>query len=222
MRLLTPLILLILISCKRTEISDEKESRQAPLADYPYTYIDTESRFTDSTGLDVIIQNSLPKGVGYTTGKNFDRILWTRIINQTATSVEVMINFPADSLPISSSPSTFIKVFLPIDTMTLDKVESYSYGVTSGLTKPSPLQRTINSKEEVIFYIGVLFCRVGGVVRGELVLRGHNLFYNIRGIPQKLDSTLIPCGQIVLKNKNDIHGDTGNRRLVIRSGLLIL
>lgn len=203
MRLLTPFILLILISCNRTEISDKKDTRQEPLTDYPYTYIDTESRFTDSTGLDVIIQNSLPKGVGYTTGKNFDRILWTRIINQTATPLELTINFPADSFPISSSPGTYIKVFLPIDTMTLDKEELYAYGVTSGLTRPTPLQRTINPKEEVLFYIGVLFCRVGGVVRGELVLRGHNLFYNIRGIPQKLDSTLIPCGQIVLKNLDD-------------------
>lgn len=82
--------------------------------------------------------------------------------------------------------------------MTLDKEGLYAYGVTSSLTKPTPLQTTINPKEEVLFYIGVLFCRVGGVVWGELVLRGHNFFYNIRGIPQKFDSTLIPCGQIVL------------------------
>lgn len=82
--------------------------------------------------------------------------------------------------------------------MTHDKEKLYAYGVTSGLAKPTPLQRTIDPKEEVLFYIGVLFCRVGGVVRGELVLRGHNLFYNIRGIPQKFDSTLISCGQIDL------------------------
>jgi hypothetical protein len=201
MRLLIPFILLtILMSCNRTEFSDKKNTRDEPLTNYPYTYIDTESRFTDSTGLDVIIQNSLPKGVGHTTGKNFDRILWTRIINQAATPFELTVNFPADSFPISSSPGAYIKVFLPIDTMTHDKEELYAYGVTSGLTKPTPLQKTIHPKEEALFYIGVLFCRVGGVVRGELVLRGQNLFYTIRGIPQKPDSTLIPCGQIVFKN----------------------
>lgn len=70
MRLLPLFILLILIGCNRTEISDKKNTKKEPLTDYPYTYIDTESRFTDSTGLDVIIQNSLPKGVGYTTGRN--------------------------------------------------------------------------------------------------------------------------------------------------------
>jgi hypothetical protein len=200
MRLLTPFILLICISCNRTEISGKKDTAQEPLTDYPYTYIDTERRFTDSTGLDVIIQNSLPKGVGYTTGKGFDRILWTRIMNQSDTPLEVMIDFPADSFEISSSPGTYIRVFLPVDTMTVEKEELYAYGITSGLGKSTPLQRTIKTKEEVLFYIGVLFCRVGGAVRGELVLKGHGLFYNIRGVPQEFDSTLIPCGQIVFKN----------------------
>jgi hypothetical protein len=188
-----------LVSCYQTNFSDKKDTKQEPLTDYPYTYIDTESRFTDSTGLDVIIQNSLPKGVGITTRKKFDRIFWNRIINESSIPIQLKINFPADSLPISSSDDSYIKVFMPIDTMTLDKESMYAYGVTSGLDKTTPLQTTINPKEESLFYIGVLFEGSGGVVRGQLVLRGHDLLYNIRGISQKLDSTLIRCGQIILR-----------------------
>src|SRR5205085_8844633 len=98
MRQLTPFILLILISCNRTEISDSKDTQQVPLTDHSHKHIDSESRFIDSTGLDIIVQNSLPKGVGSTTGKSFDRVMWTRIINRSARPVELMIDFPTDSL----------------------------------------------------------------------------------------------------------------------------
>lgn len=188
----------ISVSCNRTDFSGKKDTRQERLTDYPYRYIDTESRFTDSTGLDIIIQNSLPKGVGRIDppGKGFDRIFWTRLINESATPIKLTINFPADSLAVGSSPDSYLTVFLPADTMTLDKEALYAYGVTSGLIKSTPLQRSIPPKEESLFYIGVK----GGVARGELILRGHDLFYNIKYISRDLDSTLIPCGQIVLKN----------------------
>jgi hypothetical protein len=80
--------------------------------------------------------------------------------------------------------------------MTLDKEALYAYGVTSGLLKSSPLQMTITPKMESLFYIGVK----GGVARAELVLKGRDLFYNIKYISRELPPTLIPCGQIVLKN----------------------
>jgi hypothetical protein len=171
----------------------------------------------------VIIQNSLPKGDRHTDsgGKVFGiAIFWTRVINNTANPLELTINFPADSLEIPSSPDSYLKLFLPADTMTLDKVPLYNYGVTglrsyldTGLNKPSKLQRTINPKEESLFYIGVLRYQVpdqapgtrrpglhqarGGVIRTALVLKEEDLFYRIS---IDLDSTLIPCGQIVFKN----------------------
>ena len=44
-----------------------------PLTFYPGTYIHSEALYTDSTGIAVIIQNSLPKGGGYidAAGKKF-------------------------------------------------------------------------------------------------------------------------------------------------------
>lgn len=83
--------------------------------------------------------------------------------------------------------------------MTFDKVWLYNYGVTGlisyldhGLNKPTMLQRTINPKEECLFYIGVLRYQVsnqapgtrraglhqsgGGVMRTGLVLKEQDPF----------------------------------------------
>ena len=213
MRLLALFILLtILFGCTRTDISDKKDTKQKPLTDYPYTYIDSESKYNDSTGLDIIIQNSLPKGLSYTdpTEKHFEgRIFWTRVINNTAIPLELTINFPADSFAFVSSPDSYLKVFLPVDTMTLGNEALYAYGLAglksfldTSLNKPMMLQRTIDPQEDCSFYIGVLIYHGGGVARAELVLKRHDLFYNIRGISTELDATLIPCGQIVFKNQD--------------------
>src|SRR5688572_15217399 len=164
---------------------------------------DTEFKHTDSTGKDVLIQNSFPKAggdadekSGYTdsSGKNFRyAVFWTRVINETATPLELTINFPT----ILPSPYANSKLFLPRDTMTLDKVSFYNYGVT-GLKSfldtdfnSTLLKRTINPKEECLFYIVLLSLRysVGGTVRAGLVLKGQDLFYRIR---RGSESALIP------------------------------
>ena len=160
----------------------------------------------------VIIQNSLPKGDRHTdsSGKAFGiAIFWTRVINETASPLELSINFPADSFAISPSANAYLQVFLPSDTMTLDKQWLYNYGVTglqsfldTGLNKPTMLRRIINSKEEFIFYTGVLLDQAGSVgavfgpTRAGFVLKEEGLFYRIN----LLDPVLIPCGQIVFRN----------------------
>ena len=187
----------------------KNDNRQKSLTFYPTTYIDTESRYTDSTGIVVIIQNSLPKGGPYTdpNGKSFAyRIFWTRVINETDTPLEIIINFPADPFAMLPSHDSYLKVFLPPDTMTLDKETLFAYGATglnsfldTGLNKPTMLQRTINPKEACLFYIGALFTQAYGVARAGLVLNDQDLFYGIRGIDPHLDPALIPCGQIAFK-----------------------
>jgi hypothetical protein len=68
----------------------------------------------------------------------------------------------------------------------------------TGINKPTTLQRTINPKEECLFYIVVLrYQGSGGAPRGGLVLKDQDLFYRIA---PELDTALIPCGQIVFKN----------------------
>jgi hypothetical protein len=195
--------------CNRTVISDKKQTKPKPLTHYSGEYIDTEHRYTDSTGIAVIIQNSIPRGGIYEPdGNNFEiRIFWNRVINETDTPLELRMNFPVDSFPIRSSPDSFLKVFLPSDTMTIDKETSYGYGargltafIETSMTKPTTLQRTINPKEGCLFYIAVLLAEASGVARAELILKERDLFYRIRGIDQALDSTLIPCGRIIFRN----------------------
>jgi hypothetical protein len=186
----------------------EKDKRQKTLIYYSYAYIDTEIKYTDSTGKGVIIQNSLPKGGrGFTdaTGRKFGyRVFWTRVINEAATPLELTINFPADSFPLPS-PDSYMKVFLPPDTMTLDKETLHDYGATglksffdTVLHTPTMLQRTINPKQACLFYIVVLRHHSGsGTPRGGLVLKEQDLFYKIN---PEFGSALIPCGKIVFRN----------------------
>jgi hypothetical protein len=170
----------------------------------------------------VTIQNSFPKGDRHTdsSGKVYGiAIFWTRVINETPNPLELTINFPADSFAILSSPDFYLKIFLPPDSMTLDKVPLYNYGIASltsfldtGLNKTTRLQRTIDPNEECLFYTAVLQYQVpnqvprlhrpglhqggGGVTRTALVLKDQRLFYRI-SIDR--DSQLIHCGQIVFK-----------------------
>jgi polyisoprenoid-binding protein YceI len=162
--------------------------------------------YTDSDGKNIIIQNSFPKGGAYThpTGKEIGyRIFWTRVINETASPLELTINFPADSLAISSQPDSYFKLFVLPNAMTPGKesLDNYGSGLESFLDtafyKPTRLHRTIHPKEECLFNIG-LVTLVNGVARTGLVLKGQDLFYRI-SISGQVDSALIPCGQIVLK-----------------------
>ena len=216
MRLLTTFILLtIYLTATGQPSPAKKESwlradtsyayngkRQKKLTLHPYEGIDTEVRYSDSTGKGIIIQNSLPRGNGYIDpiGRiSLYGIFWTRIINETATPFELTINFPADSFEISAYRGHYLRLFLPPDTMTDDKESLYDFGATglksfldTGLNKPTTFQRTINPKEECLFYTGAL---PGGGCRAAFVLKGQDLFYRFSLIPD----LLIPCGVIVIK-----------------------
>jgi hypothetical protein len=155
-----------------------------------------------------MIHNSFPKGGGqYTdsTGKQYSYVIfWARVINESATPLELAINFPAAPFTIFPSPESHIRIFLPPDTMTLEKVPLGDYGLTSlqsfldaRFNKPSILQRTINPKDEHMFYIPVLIHQARGSARAALVLKDQDLFFKI-SIAR--DSALIPCGHLVYKN----------------------
>lgn len=128
-------------------------------------------------------------------------------MNETASPLELTINFPADSFAVSPEPVSYVKVFLPPGKMTMDKESLYNYGATgltsfldTGLHKPTMFRKTINAKEEYLFYVGIHFVVAGnGATRTGLVLKEQNLFYRIsrEGQPH---AVLIPCGQITLKN----------------------
>lgn len=170
--------------------------------------IDTEIKYTYSTGKVVTIQNSGPRGGrGFTdaTGIKFGyRVFCTRVVNEAATPLELTITFPADSFPLPS-PDSYMKVFLLPDIMTHVKEASPDYDASlkssyeAVLHTLPELQRTINPKEAYLFHIVVLrhYNGVGVTPRGGFALKGQDLFYRIG---PEFDSALIPCGQIVFKN----------------------
>ena len=130
----------------------------------------------------------------------FYAIYWYRIINETSTALALTITFPADSFPMSPSEDSYLKVFLPPDTMTLAKEGLHNYGATElnsfldrGVHKSTGLEKTINPKEACLFYIGGLLHNTSLPARAELFLKGQDLFYRIGGME-------IPCGHIDIKN----------------------
>ncbi|UPZ14566.1 hypothetical protein [Flavobacterium humidisoli] len=91
---------------------------------------------------------------------------------------------------------------IPSDTMTIQKIPLFSYGLANlkpffdkNINKPSSLKRTIQPKESTGFYF-LTFRLIGGdkygVLRTEFSLKGKNLFYKIR------DKEIL-CGSIEIK-----------------------
>jgi hypothetical protein len=176
-----------------------------------YLYSDTSYHISGNKSEVFIIQNSLPKGGRYTdpAGKDFGCVIfWTRVRNETGVPLELTVNFPAEAFTDLLIAGSVFKIFLPTDTMTLDKEPLYNFGATglksfldAGLNKPTTLKRIINPKEDCFFYIGFLIHAMppnNGALRTGLVLKGKELFYRIR-LSDQPDATLVACGQIVFK-----------------------
>lgn len=211
-------ILIFYVSCEGQNKPDLVKSNtrsKTKIATYAYNAL-TNNELNVHEG--VAIQNSMPMGGPYTSptgGKFFHAVFWTRVVNKTATPLEIKINFPADSFTVSSSPDSYLKAFLPPGEMTLDKVKLSSYGavnlksfIDAGLNKPTRLQKTIPPNGECLFSVGTLSRPPDnptkqGALRTGLVLKGRNLFYKIYRInkanPMPIDSMIIPCGHILFK-----------------------
>jgi len=104
-----------------------------------YTFVTAQSFattkwYSETVSNGIRLQNSFPKGGPYpgSTQKNFSYsylVFFTRVVNETAAPQELTINFSADSIAIPDSPDTFVKLFIPPDTMTVTKQYVFSYGV---------------------------------------------------------------------------------------------
>lgn len=181
-----------------------------------YRYIYTDTTYASSTGKGITIQNSVPKGgnikpeTPYTdsTGRTyFFAAFWTRIINGTNTALEFEVNFPADSFPLSAPSDSYLKLFIPTDTMTVDKLSSYNWGLTemkafldTNFNHANLLQKTIKPNEEHIFYIVTISYHAGGPARSAIVLKEKKLFYSIT--MGSHGTVEIPCGKIAFKNED--------------------
>lgn len=167
-------------------------------------WVDSEVKHTDSKGNSVRITNSLPKG-GDVADKNGNkvgyRVLWTRIRNESATPINLKVEFP-DARFFKSEASP-LKIVLPKDNMSHENIQLFDYGLPNlqallydESKKLSIMRKKISPKEDCFFYVTV-FLQDSGSVRSALILKGKDLFYKIT-----LDSNtaLIPCGSLDFKN----------------------
>ena len=199
--------------------SETKDLATSPRSNDPS--IHTKYKYTDSIGKRLIIQNGFPRGGSRYTDRNGEvygyAIFWTRIINETDNPLELKIDF-LDSYEVPSLPGKYFKLLVLPDTMTLDKITLFNYGMTdldsfldNSIHKPSSLKRTIKPKESSGFYVVKLSLTSeghggGDILRTGLTLKGQDLFYRVSVYnnspsPSSLISEKeIPCGKINLKN----------------------
>ena len=202
--------------------SETKDIVTSPGSNEPNIY--SKYEYADSIGKRLIIQNGYPRGGIRYTAPNGEvygyAVFWTRIINETDNPLELKIDF-LNSYDVPSLPGKYFKVLVPPETMTRDKEDLFSYGLTNlesfldnSIHKQSSLKRTINPKESSGFYIVKLSlvsegARGGGdVLRTGLTLKGQDLFYRVSVYnstpagqpPSVIAEKEIPCGSINLKN----------------------
>jgi len=169
-------------------------------------WVDSEVKHKDSKGNSVMMTNSLPKGGGvvYQNGKKYGYVVfWTRMSNQSATTIELKVKFP--EVTFFKSPDSYIKIVLPKETMKIEKEQLFDYGLTnlqSILNDESNqlgiLQKKIGSKEDYLFYVTVfIHIEGGGSARAKFELNDKELLYKIS---IGSDTTLIPCGSLEFKN----------------------
>jgi hypothetical protein len=172
--------------------------------------------YADSLGKRLIIRNSSPKKsrMYYTdpNGKKYIySVFWTQITNETINPVDLKINFPSDSFEFPLSSENYMKLFIPSDTMILDKASLIDYGLAvnsfldTGINKSYSLKRTINPNESTAFYVVTLSNHgSGGALRTGFRLKGQDLFYKISAYKMApelplMDEKEINCGSINLK-----------------------
>ena len=168
-------------------------------------WVDSELKYTDAKGNMAKFINSFPRGGGvvYKNGKKYSYVVfWTRLFNQSTTPIELKIKFPAISF--FKSPDSFIQIVLPKAAMSMDKVQSFDYGLTNLQSlfndkskQLSVLQKKIKPNEDCIFYTAVFIHIEGwGPSRAKFELKGQDLFYKIS---MGSDTTMIPCGSLNFK-----------------------
>lgn len=175
-----------------------------PVPDIPNEKnVDTKFAYVDTDGQELIIENSYPRGgLKYTDPLGEDyvyAVFWTRITNETNNPFELKMEFLEDSYELLSSPGRIFKLFIPSDTVTVEKEQLFNYGLDlekyldENFRKQANLERTISPKGSSGFYVVTLFNQgVNGTLRTGLKIKGAKLSYQVN------DKT-IDCGETKLK-----------------------
>ncbi|PCI00364.1 MAG: hypothetical protein COB81_09035 [Flavobacteriaceae bacterium] len=164
----------------------------------------TKFKYAKSINRNISIHNSYPKGGQIYTdlnGKEYVYVIfWTCVTNETASELELSIDFQIDSFAITSSPDTKFQLYLPKEKMTLEKESLFNFGLNlksfldKNIDKPTELLTTISPNDSYLFYVVALSNQgINGAVRAGFELQKQDLFY-------KINKHKIGCGRIVAKN----------------------
>lgn len=169
-------------------------------------WVDSELKHADSKGNLVKFTNSFPRGGGvvYKNGKKYSYVVfWTRMYNQSNNPLELKVKFP--EVTFFKLPDSYIQIVLPKETMSMEKVQSFDYGLTNlqsilndESSQLSILKKNINPNEDYIFYTAVFIHIEGwGPARAKFELKDQDLFYKIS---MGSETTMVPCGSLNFKN----------------------
>ncbi len=164
-------------------------------------WVDTKVTYSSSAKNAIIITNSLPKGGGSVQhkGKEYQYfIFWTSIYNESPSTVELDMKFPA--LNFFPSKESHFMVALTKANMTSDKVPAFDYGLTDvpsllniASNQLKSLRIKILPKTDYWFYTPVFIHKTKWPVRAGLILNDKKLFYKITA---GADTVMVPCGGI--------------------------
>ncbi|AUC22373.1 hypothetical protein BTO15_09830 [Polaribacter sejongensis] len=162
----------------------------------------TKFEYKNSINKDITVQNSYPKGgqrFTTTNGKEFVYVtFWTSISNNSASNLELEIDFSANSFIIPSAPNINFNLYIPNNEMTLEKESLPNYGLDiinflkENMNKPSKLRTIIKPNSSHLFYAVVISNKgVNGTVRAGFELQKEELIYTI-------NNHEINCGKILI------------------------
>jgi len=190
-------------------LTPEIDSANKTFTNYSGKWLHTESRYADSAGGTLTIQNSLPRGGGQYTdpeGKTYSYVIfWNRIINETHFDLRFSIQFPGDPVSMFPSGDSHIRLFLHPGFMTLDKETLRDFGITDLKSildnyygNQTSTRQIVKQQTESLFQVIVIFHNATGSARSSLYLKGNELSYKISVGPTL--SPEIPCGRVYFTN----------------------
>ncbi|WP_235297245.1 hypothetical protein [Portibacter marinus] len=179
-------------------------------------FLYTDSVYTFAEGQKLMIQNSLPKGgVIAPDGSQYDdskgrsfafAVFWTRVVNEGHQILEIDMSFPSDSFAIFRDNDSFLKLFLPEDSLHVEFLSEFNYGLRdlktyldSNFNKSTKMFKRLYPGEEHMFYIATLAYRASGTPRAALFLKGNSIYYKMS--LSELENGIVPCGQISFKHE---------------------
>jgi len=165
--------------------------------------------YYEHTNSEVLLQTSFPKGGPYPgpTTEHYNHsylVFFSRMENISQKPVRFQLEFSAQEIAIPNAPEARMKVFLPSETMTPEKVSQFSYGITTLdlLQQTTQFQKTLQPGEDCYFYLVAFFYQTHpnplneyrGGNRAAILLDGQDLVFTME--PQVASSV---CGQWAFK-----------------------